>query len=131
MSQSEVTSKDKCSDAQRLDDSALPPNCLRCSQTQANGLPQCGIPLMSNSLLLATVHLLSEQKTHMVYRMLCDGDIHRPEEFQICRCHLASLRAGRECKQEVVTPVGTRKGTKSSLISGDRIKNKAFIELDA
>lgn len=26
---------------------------------------------MSNSLLLATVHLLSEQKAHMVYRMLC------------------------------------------------------------
>lgn len=69
-------------DVQRLDYLALLLDCLRSSWIQAApAFCEQAFSVWNPSHVhcppLATLHLLSEQKAHMVCRMLCvDGDIH-------------------------------------------------------
>lgn len=50
----------------------------------------------------------------MVCRMLCVMVTSAGLRVSNTQMHLAPLKAGRECGEEVVKPVGTGKGIKSS-----------------
>lgn len=74
---------------------------------------------MSNSLLLATTRLLSEQKAHMVCRMLCVMETSTGLRASNMQTPPGLSEGWRGCGQEALTPVGTGKGIKSSLTSGN------------